>query len=196
VSKKKRVSSSTRKKIDEIRQTEVQTILSKGKISLILDNYNDLFSDFDPRPYSERALSDDFINESRKAARDKQKAVELKFLMPNKLRNTSDETKIKNRLKEHFKKHYGLLKKESDQTVRKGVALAFLGFVLMVLSANLHEIPDKSFYLNLLLTIVEPSGWFMVWYGLDQIFYIKNENHAELEFYKKMNDATITFDSY
>jgi hypothetical protein len=196
VSKKKRVSSSTRKKIDEIRQTEVQTILSKGKISLILDEYNDLFSDFDPRPYSERALSDDFLNESRKAAHDRQKAVELKFLMPKKLRNTSDETKIKNRLKEHFKKHYDLLKKECDQTVRKGVALAFLGFVLMILSANLHEIPDKSFYLNLLLTVVEPSGWFMVWYGLDQIFYIKNENHAELEFYKKMNGATITFDSY
>ena len=36
---------------------EKQDLLSKGEISILLDTYDDIFSDFDPRPYSQRALS-------------------------------------------------------------------------------------------------------------------------------------------
>ena len=57
--------------------------LREGNISLILDDYNDLFSDFDPRHYSERALSDDFLAESKRASRDKPAgSLEVKFLVP------------------------------------------------------------------------------------------------------------------
>ena len=35
----------------------------EGNVSLVLESYNDIFSDFDPRNYSERALSDDFLIE-------------------------------------------------------------------------------------------------------------------------------------
>ena len=50
---------------------EREVSLREGNISLILDSYNDMFSDFDPRSFSERALSDDFLSECKRAARDK-----------------------------------------------------------------------------------------------------------------------------
>ena len=81
--------------------------MREGNISLILEGYHDIFSNFDPRPYSEKALSDDFLSECRRAARDKdEQRLELRFMIPKARRDTAEENKIKHRLKEHFHKHY------------------------------------------------------------------------------------------
>ena len=82
------------------------SLLAESEISLILDSYDDIFSDFDPRHFSERALSDDFLIEAKKAARDKAGVYELRFLVPKQQRNFEHEHLIRMRLKEHFKKHY------------------------------------------------------------------------------------------
>ena len=182
-------------KVEEIRQKEIQDLLAKSEISLILDSYDDIFSDFDPRPYSERALSDDFLNESRKAARDKQRTVELKFLIPASLRNLSVEAKIRRRLKEHFKKHHSELQKEASSVVRRGIGLSATGFVFMIIATYLYDFDNTYFLITFVRTLFEPAGWFMMWYGLDQIFYTKNEHRQELEFYAKMSSADITFTS-
>jgi hypothetical protein len=183
-------------RLNAIRENEIKDLLAKSEISLSLDTYDDIFSDFDPRPYSERALSDDFLNESKKAARDKPKTVELNFLIPEKLKNLSIEAKIKRRLKEHFKKHYLELENEEKNIMKKGITVAITGFVLMIVATSLYDIPNLAFPLLFLRTIIEPSGWFMVWYGLDQIFYTKNQHKPEREFYMKMSNANITFSSY
>ena len=84
-----------------------QELLAKSEISLILDTYDDIFSDFDPRPYEERALSDDFLLEAKKASRDKATGtIELIFMMPAGKRDTHKESLIKRRLRDHFRKHY------------------------------------------------------------------------------------------
>ena len=49
---------------------EIKELLEKTQISLWLDDYADIFSDFDPRPFSQRALSDDFLNEAKKVVRE------------------------------------------------------------------------------------------------------------------------------
>src|SRR3989344_8520573 len=86
--------------------------LREGNISLILDSYDDIFSDFDPRDYSEKSLSDDFLVECKKAAIDKNDKLELRFLVPKQKRNLIEEVLIKKRLKEHFQKHFKEKKEE------------------------------------------------------------------------------------
>ena len=67
-------------------------ILELSEISVALDSYDDIFSDFDPRDYSKRGLSEDFINEVKKASRAKPTGgLELKILIPENLRNKSHE---------------------------------------------------------------------------------------------------------
>src|SRR3989338_5447495 len=81
-----------------------------SQISLWLDTYDDIFSDFDPRHYSERALSDDFLIEAKKASLDKEGGhIELQFLVPQKIRNVKHESIIKQRLRAHFQRHVGML---------------------------------------------------------------------------------------
>ena len=85
---------------------EKEVEIKEGNISLILESYNDIFSSFDPRPSSERALSDDFLIECKRSARDKEGVFELRLLLPPHKRNTNEEAMIKKRLKDHFKKHF------------------------------------------------------------------------------------------
>ena len=55
-----------------------------SQISMWMDSYDDIFSDFDPRPSSQRSISDDFLIESRRAAKDKVTGTfELKLLIPD-----------------------------------------------------------------------------------------------------------------
>ena len=61
-------------------------------ISLWLDSYNEMFSDFDPRPYSKRTVSDDFILQIRKVAKNRyRKKMTLKILLAESVRNKQDE---------------------------------------------------------------------------------------------------------
>ena len=82
-------------KKDEMHNTK---LLQLSEISLIIDTYDDIFSDFDPRPYSQRALSDDFLLEARKASKDKVSGTfELNFLIPSHLKNKVHVVMIKKR---------------------------------------------------------------------------------------------------
>ncbi|MBI5417889.1 hypothetical protein HZA55_08100 [Candidatus Poribacteria bacterium] len=176
---------------------EVGKILELGQVSLKLDTYDDIFSDFDPRPFSERTLSDDFLLESKKAFREKETGrLQLKFLIPEKERNLKSEGIIIKRLKEHFKKHYQLEKKEFDSIKRNSMLSLIIGFSLMLTSSFISLYESKKYIAYLLITIFEPTGWFLVWYGMDTIFYKMKEERLSLEFNQKMARTEIIFVQY
>jgi len=163
----------------------------REEIPLILDSYEDLFSDFDPRGFSQKALSGDFLLECRKASVDKKK-IELKFFLPRKKRNLKEEAKIKRRLKEHFKKHA----KEKKIEIRKirvgGTFWAILGSVMMVTSAFFFTTPS-SFFQHLVATLIQPAGWFFLWEGLAKILITSKDRMPDYRFYKKMANSDISF---
>src|SRR3989339_815443 len=109
-------------------KTPEQNPIREGNISLILDNYEDIFSDFDPRPYSERSLSDDFLAESRKFAREKISGeLELRMLIPKRLRDAAQEEIIRRRLLGHFAKHHRQVQADIRSQRRKGTVMAAVG---------------------------------------------------------------------
>lgn len=180
-------------------EKEIETIIDKSEISLILDTYDDIFSDFDPRPYSIRGLSDDFINEAKKALREtKPDVFELKFLIPEMQRRPGQEPLIKKRLKDYFKKQLMMLEKEMKSVRKNGVKLAIIGFILMISAALLYTLNSGSnqLWIQLLVIPIEPAGWFFVWEGFERIFNYTKEKKPDIEFYKKMNKAEISFITY
>jgi hypothetical protein len=176
----------------------VEDILGKnikeGNISLILDGYDDIFSDFDPRPYSERALSDDFLSECKKASRDKEEKLELRVMVPGNKRNYKDELKIRKRLKNHFQRHYVENQDEIKKMKREGANWFIVGVCLMLLSTFLYG--NQGFIYKLLEVMLVPAAWFMFWEGLDKIFISSREKEPDYEFYKKMAHCQIYFLSY
>lgn len=171
--------------------------LDKSKISLILNNYDDIFSDFDPRAYTERALSHDFLIEAKYAAKEKSLGrVELSFLIHRSVRNLGAEQVIKKRLKSHFKKHHDLLHEEIKKIRKKGLLFTAAGLVFGVLATSVAIAFQNLILKNSALILLEPASWFCIWTGLDHIFFTPQAKQTELEFYEKMKDAPINFEEY
>jgi hypothetical protein len=177
--------------------SEKEVLFDSSKITLHINDYTGIFSDFDPRPYSKKALSDDFLIEAKRAAKDRpDENLELIFLMHKKKRRIAIENEVKKRLKNHFKKHYFLLGNELKHIRRKAIIIVFIGFLLMVLATYIAYMGYKDFEFYLLRIVFEPAGWFSVWFGLDQLFYSSKEKLPDYNFYKKMAKVDIKFMNY
>jgi len=180
-----------------VSEEEKHRLLQMSEISLWLDTYDDIFSDFDPRPFSERALSDDFLNESKKAAKEKTSGtIDLKFLIPSAKHDTKLEEVIKKRLHEHFRKNHTQLANEKKRLKRQGVLMVAVGFALMMVSTYIRTASSEDFLGQFLIVLLEPSGWFITWFGMDELFYGSNQKKADLEFYAKMSRCDIHFLPY
>lgn len=178
--------------------TDSKDLLNKSEISIIIDNYDDIFSDFDPRPFTHRALSDDFLLETKRASADKDfEGLELKFLLPAHERRLNLEKIIRRRLREHFIRHYHLQLKEKHKILWKGLIFVFTGILLMMFATYLlFHFKESSFGFSFLIILLEPAGWFSFWEGLNILFFESKTINPNLEFYKKMSHIKITFWTY
>ena len=166
------------------------------QISIWLDDYEDIFSDFDPRPYADRALSDDFIAEVKKVSREDDFNIgQMNLLIPEKGRKSDAENIVVKRLHAFFRKNYLFLVKRARINRIKGVGM-FTGGVLMMLLASYISSLDHTYYTNLLRVLFEPAGWFFVWTGMDMLFFQSRSMKNELNFYTKMAKTKVNFNSF
>ncbi len=177
--------------------TAKKELLSKAELSIWIDDYDDVFSDFDSRPIAERSMSDDFLAEVRKMIKEKPTGtVELKLLVPNSKRKKDMEQIVVKNLHSHFKHAAVGIETEMRKTMRRGFILSAFGFLIMIATAYVVSISNRSFFFNAVQIILEPTGWFMVWSGMDNIFYNTRKTRPSLDFNNKMSHAEIVFVSY
>jgi hypothetical protein len=163
-------------------------------ISIWIDEYDDIFSDFDSRPYSDRVLSDDFIGELNKVSKESEIIIsELKLLIPDRLRNKETEAVIIKRLHAFFRRGFHQISNLRRQTVVRNVLLLCLGILLMASASYVSRFRTDNPLLNILFVILEPGGWFMVWNSLDQMFNELRRKKGEFIFYSAMVKSKISF---
>lgn len=171
--------------------------IKEGNISLILDRYQDIFSDFDPRPYAEKSLSDDFLIECKKEIKEKttEDEIELRLLIPKKIRNYNEEKIIKTRLKTIFLKHFHKQQKEIKKIKKEGSLWFLIGTGIMI-GATFLIGNETNFIIKLLSVMSEPAGWFTFWEGLGKIFIDARKKEPDYELYNKLSKSKITFYPY
>ncbi|MDO8480301.1 MAG: hypothetical protein Q7S65_00630 [Nanoarchaeota archaeon] len=169
-----------------------------GKLSMWLDDYNDIFSDFDPRPYAQRTLSEDFLSEAKRESKEMVSGnYGLYLLVPHNKRNLYHEAIIKKRLKQHFKKQYDHILDKKRRVFNQGLFFVELGVVLMfVTTFLLVRYEHANFLLTFLGVIAEPGGWFLFWEGMSLLVFGAKELKSELDFNKKLSKASIYFGAY
>lgn len=169
-------------------------------VSMRLERYNDIFSDFDIQPYSSRSLSEDFIDELKRATRDKKGGdMELVLHIPKQEQNEVHDLAIKERLTAHFKKHYHLFSEEKRRILKLGVSMVIMGILCMIAATFIiFRDPSKNLYLSFLVVFLEPAAWFLLWEGMDQIIFNSKHMSEDLDFYRKMSNLNgrIHFKSY
>ena len=168
-----------------------------AEVKLTIDGYEDIFSEFDPRPLSERGLSGDFLFESDRAIMAKSvEKIDFLMLMPEKNRDLRKEKTIKDRLTKYFRKHHELIDREKKKIVKKGAIFTISGIILMLVATILFfKFRQEDFLTSFFTILLEPGGWFLFWEGLDLIIFESKEKVPNLKFYKRMANANIKFAS-
>lgn len=173
---------------------EKELSYSENIISFVVSSYDEIFSKFDPRDYSKRSISEDFIDECKKVATEKEKNVHLDLYIKTSKRDKKIEEKIKKRLKNHFEHHAEIYKKDIKQIKRKGIRWFIFGTLFMVFATYMTTF--NGFLFKLLEIIFTPAGWFSFWEGLGKIFIDTNQKESDIDFNIKMSTAKISFFDY
>jgi len=165
------------------------------EISIILDVWDDIFSDFDPRPLDERALSQDFIGELHKRYKETAKGeLLISFYAPKSLQNEESEKMVVHRLRKYFKDQAQEKRHAIHHMRIRGAIFVLIGFV------SLTSITLTSFFKlfseltdQLLQILLVPLGWFGMWEGLAQIVNASPSFAAERHLFRKLATAEYRF---
>ena len=172
-----------------------QRIADLKELAIAIDSYEDLFSDFDPRKYENRELSEDFLYEIKRRYRETGKGqFEVIFHAPKTLHDESVEKIVIQRIKRHFR---GMAKghQKALANIRlRGTLYIIFGIILLTaltLMAYGKILPD--FQIELLGVIFLPLGWFGVWEGFSKIIDVPYKLSSDLRSFEKLAKATYQF---
>ena len=102
------------------------------EISIAIDNWDDIFSDFDPRPLGERVLSEDFLAELKKRYRESRSGkFFIAICAPQSLKDEKAEKTVIQRLKRDFKQKYLQSQKEISSLRLRGTIFILLGILFL-----------------------------------------------------------------
>lgn len=167
-----------------------------SEISLWLDNYDDIYSDFDSRHFLKRRISEDFLHELRLAKKYKRERITgLSLFLPGEMRKESSETAIINSLRSFFDSQLQTSNNRYRVKLNNGVVALIAGLLIMAVNSymgfySLHSLP--FFTLRILL---EPCGWFLLWLGFDFLFYDLRELKREKNFFREFSGISIRFET-
>ncbi len=171
-----------------------QATVSIRDISIALDNYDDLFSDFDPRPYSTREISADLLKEIEgRIHKDVRGNFELRFFLPKVLRNEKKEEQIAKRLQAYFKTESKEAEQKDEQRKRSGFMFIAGGMAALFAYAYLFAFIDLGSLASFIEPLLVPFGWFSTWEGLERLVRDSKKFETELTFYRKLAKASYIF---
>lgn len=165
------------------------------EIAITLDTYDDIFSDFDPRPYDKREMSEDFLKEiSRRYMEGKHGRFEVHFTIPSAVRDLKEEALIKKRLREQFT---FMVKRESEairKTKGRGYFYMVVGFLILLLDTYFYFFLsyDSVFY-HLLSILLVPAGWYGMFTGIGKVIDEPFDASERKKLHEKFERAEFSF---
>ena len=167
-----------------------------AELSLWLDYYDDIYSDFDSRHYLKRRISEDFLFELRNALKYRKERIhDFLLLLPQDRRNEQNEKMIVSSLKDFFNEQFHFSAEKSRRRLKRGIIWGIIGILVIIVDSLIGYQKNNSFPVASLRVILEPAGWFLLWSSLDFLLYDLHELKDEREFFRELAEMSVHFKS-
>lgn len=167
-----------------------------AELSLWLDYYDDIYSDFDSRHYLKRRVSEDFLYELRHAFKyKKERITELFLFLPQNRRDESNENSIAENLKLFFKTQFEIQAGKCRSKFNRGLIFGIIGIIIMVVNTILVFKASDTLSIVAIGVVLEPGGWFLLWASFDFLFNDWKGLKYEREFFHELAEIKIHFKS-
>ena len=168
-------------------------------ITVGIDTLDDIFSDFDPRPLPQRALSEDFLKEIQKFYVESSRGrLNVIFLGPTVLKEILEKNQLEKAIISHlhqeFRRRSLYAKKTINGIKTTGVRFITFGAIILIALTLLRAFkifPDL--WTELGLELIMPLGWFGMWEGFSHLVQTPYKLKEESTMYDKLAKAQYSF---
>ena len=181
--------------MDNLSKITEQRAKDLKEIGIVIDTWDDIFSDFDPRPLAERTVSEDFLDELRKRYKETRSGEFLiTIYAPPSLKDEASEKMVSQRLKKHFR-HKFLQKKKVIIKIRmRGLVFVLIGVCslsFLTLATYFRFLSDLAIQICGILLM--PLGWFGFWEGLSKLIDTSPVVLHDEKLFEKLSKAKFSF---
>jgi hypothetical protein len=159
------------------------------EIVITLESYNDIFDDFDPRPFNERSLSADFVNILHERIKKVDFSTHMTIILtvPKKQRSENEEKIIEGRLKEHFKNSVESWENKGKEIIETSIKDILVGLAIYVGGGMIDS------YIHVLRQYLLIPAWFVTWRAVELLIIDYPKTGAKKQFYRYIGNAMIVF---
>jgi hypothetical protein len=164
-------------------------------IEIALDQYADIFDEWDPAPFKRRSIDPDLELYLEGSAEEipLRYPVELCFILPAGRRNEKLEEESLHGLKNSFAFKRYLLGREQRKTLLQITRCVVLGFAFLWFGTIFSERHQSQELLSLLAEALYIGGWVFLWEAVSLFFFTERELYYRYRSYKRWQNALVIF---
>jgi hypothetical protein len=164
-------------------------------IEVALDQYGDIFNEWDPAPFKRREIDPDlelYLEGSSDEISDRY-PIELSFTLPQGTRDEQTEQEMRDGLRNSFTFKIYLLKKELRKTNAQMLRWVLLGFIFLWLGSVLSSQFKETVLVSLLAEGLFIGGWVFLWEAVSLFFFTNRELYNRYRTYRRLHQAPVFF---
>lgn len=164
-------------------------------IEIALDQYADIFDEWDPAPFKRRSIDPDLelYLEGSSEEIPLRYPVELCFMLPAERRDEKLEEETRHGLKNSFAFRRYLLEREQRKTIAQIMRCIILGFAFLWFGSVFSARHAGQELLSLLAEALYIGGWVFLWEAVSLFFFTERELYYRYRSYKRWQNALVIF---
>lgn len=177
----------------EIYATDHETNLYM--IEVALDQYADIFNEWDPAPFKRRDLDPDLATYLEGSAEEvpSRYPIELCFTLPADSRDPRLEVESRQGLRNSFSFTLYCLRKEMRKTNLKILWYIVLGFLFLWVGTTFPERFAEAVVIGLLAEGLFIGGWVFLWEAVSLFFFTNRDLSHRYRLYVRLQSAPVIF---
>ncbi len=162
------------------------------EVVIALDDYEDIFDDFDIRPYGTRNISADFLHEVLSRIKNIPTPSKLILTLPKYKRVKKDEKKIAQRLKLFFKERAAFFKERREALLKKALIFIVIGLIFSYVGYVVYAGEEALQFVAELFFV---GTYFFVWNGFSYMFFSSRRLEEKNRIYAALEQLEIVFEN-
>ncbi len=164
-------------------------------IEVALDNYEDMFNEWDPAPFKRRDIDPDFYAFFKECSEELslKRKIALVFFIPKAEIDLEKQQKCTEGLRNFFEFNHYLSGKELRNSWRSALKYFFIGIVFLSIAVVFENAFEKTVLSGILGQGLFIGGWVFVWESLRLLAFRNAELRHDLREWERFLDAPIIF---
>ena len=174
---------------------KIDQVTNLHMIEVAIDQYSDIFNEWDPAPFKRRDLDPDLqlYLETNSNEIPAKYDVELSVTLPAGMRNEAMEEESRNGIQNSFISKRYFLGKDIKKTNTKMFWFVLIGLLCLWIAKVLSGRVSETDLPSILLEGLAISGWVFLWEAVSLFFFTNRELYDRYKNYKRLQNAPVIF---